>query len=156
MKEAIAGVCLALSFSSVASAQSNDAAGAIEALNDALQIILGVPENDGQSLDMPDVELMVSLSASNGTWLVDDIPLPDARLVLPVDTLIALQVTSTDLLYDMSFAELGLEFSAIPGRIEGVMLMVHTAGLYHGVCKQTCGSAGAPLAFDVQEPESAD
>ncbi|WP_224813742.1 hypothetical protein [Hasllibacter sp. MH4015] len=122
----------------------------INALNEALQILLTDPGDTFADPDGTPPDITISLRAQAGTWSTDDAPLTDGRLSLPVDTAIALHIMAMDLIYEMSFPDLQLEFEAIPGRLEVVYIRFAQTGQYAGNCAYTCGSAGAPLVFDVR------
>ncbi|MEX3014149.1 hypothetical protein [Gymnodinialimonas hymeniacidonis] len=142
---------LALTLTHPAHAETPTLADDINALNEALQILFTDPDASITEQTGENPDLSISLRAQSGAWSTDDAPLTDGRLSLPVDTLIALQIMAMDLIYDMSFPQLALEFEAIPGRMEVVYIRFTQTGQYAGNCAHTCGSAGAPLVFDVHD-----
>ncbi len=145
-------ILLALTLTHPAHAEdSPSVADDINALNEALQILLTDPEDTFTDPNGEPPDLTISLRAQSGTLATDDAPLTDGRLSLPVDTTIALQIMAMDLIYEMSFPDLQLEFEAIPGRLEVVYIRFTQTGQYAGNCVYTCGSAGAPLVFDVHD-----
>jgi heme/copper-type cytochrome/quinol oxidase subunit 2 len=150
VKRALTGLFFALGLSGPGAAENSDLVQDIEALNEALAILLRDPNSSITDTAFSNPELVVSLSATGGVWSVDGAPLSDGNLVLPINTLIALQFTATDLLYEMVFPQLDLSFDAIPGRIEVVHIEFEALGVFEGACVFTCGAAGAPLAFDVR------
>ncbi len=142
---------LALTLTHPSQADETPTIADINALNEALQILLTDPEDTFANPDGTLPDLTISLRAQAGQWTTDDAPLTDGRLSLPVDTTIALQIMAMDLIYEMSFPDLELDFEAIPGRLEVVYIRFAQTGQYAGNCAYTCGSAGAPLVFDVHD-----
>lgn len=63
----------------------------------------------------------------------------DNALVLPVDTKIRLQITSSDVLHSWSVAAFGIKMDAVPGRLNEVWVEVEKEGVYYGFCSELCG-----------------
>ena len=140
-------LCLALV--APATARSDDLAADTRRLGDIVTALTGPPGDPA----LPEPELRVVLTATDGHWSADGQLLQDDRLVLPADMVILLEVTASDLLYEMEFPELGVTFTGVPGRIEAVLLEDLEPGIYFGDCRVTCGSRGAPLVLDIRPRE---
>ncbi len=65
----------------------------------------------------------------------------DAPLVVPVDTVVKLLVTSNNNIHAFSVAQFGIKIDAIPGKINETWFKVHAGeeGTYYGQCSEICG-----------------
>ena len=63
----------------------------------------------------------------------------DNRLVLPAQTNIRVQVTSSDVLHAWAMPELGVKIDAVPGRLNEVWVHINEPGTYYGQCSELCG-----------------
>ncbi|MGB8601159.1 MAG: cytochrome c oxidase subunit II transmembrane domain-containing protein [Rhizomicrobium sp.] len=75
----------------------------------------------------------------------------DAPLVVPVGKVIALRITSADMIHSWVAPALGLHIDAVPGRINTVWFKPMREGIYYGLCSEFCGSrhGGMPIAVKV-------
>ncbi|MBV9753009.1 MAG: cytochrome c oxidase subunit II [Hyphomicrobiales bacterium] len=75
----------------------------------------------------------------------------DNEVVLPVDKIIKVEVTSTDVIHGFNLPAFGVKVNAIPGRNNEVWFKVDKEGLYYGQCTQICGDQHSemPLAFHI-------
>jgi len=76
----------------------------------------------------------------------DDLGLSDLRLlavdkilVLPVNTLLRLIITSADVIHSWAVPALGIKVDAVPGRLNSFYLTVENIGNYYGQCSEICG-----------------
>lgn len=99
-----------------------------------------------------EVALTVLLFAESGRWTaryVDrGVQAPIGALWLPQGARVDVQATAADLIYEMSFPGLGLEFTALPGRIGLVPVETDRAGVFAGDCA-VCGAEGASLRIHI-------
>ena len=63
----------------------------------------------------------------------------DTYAVLPVDTVVRIQVTSGDVIHSFMVPSLGLQKYAMPGRLNEIWVKVTREGTYYGQCSQICG-----------------
>jgi len=79
----------------------------------------------------------------------------DNEVVLPVDKIIKVEVTSTDVIHGFNLPAFGVKVNAIPGRNNEVWFKVDKEGLYYGQCTQICGDQHSemPLAFHIVSQE---
>ncbi len=63
----------------------------------------------------------------------------DNRLVVPVDTTIRVQVTSSDVIHSWFVPSMGVQIYAIPGRLNETWMRIEKPGVYYGQCNQICG-----------------
>ncbi len=65
----------------------------------------------------------------------------DAPLVVPVDTVVKVLVTSNNNIHAFSVAQFGIKIDAIPGKINETWFKVHAGeeGTYYGQCSEICG-----------------
>ncbi|MBV9589181.1 MAG: cytochrome c oxidase subunit II [Hyphomicrobiales bacterium] len=75
----------------------------------------------------------------------------DNEVVLPVDKIIKVEVTSADVIHGFNLPAFGVKVNAIPGRNNEVWFKVDKEGLYYGQCTQICGDQHSemPLAFHI-------
>lgn len=75
----------------------------------------------------------------------------DNEVVVPVDTVVKLQVTSADVLHAFAMPSFGLKIDAVPGRLNETWFQAEREGIYYGQCSELCGSRHAfmPIAIRV-------
>jgi cytochrome c oxidase subunit II len=61
------------------------------------------------------------------------------HVVLPIDTVIQLQITSADVIHSWLVPSLGVQMYAVPGRLNGTWVRIDHVGVYYGQCNQICG-----------------
>ena len=64
----------------------------------------------------------------------------DNRVVLPVDVLTRVVISSVDVLHSWAVPSLGVKSDAVPGRLNQVGLTVSSCGVYFGQCSEICGA----------------
>ncbi|HTV44175.1 MAG TPA: cytochrome c oxidase subunit II [Stellaceae bacterium] len=74
----------------------------------------------------------------------------DNPLVVPVDTNIKIEVTSTDVMHDWFVPSFGVQEYAIIGRINTSWFNVERPGIYRGQCDQLCGINHAFMPIEVK------
>ncbi len=63
----------------------------------------------------------------------------DARMVVPVDTPLRLQVTAGDVIHSFAVPSLWFKLDAVPGRLNEKLLRIKEPGIYYGQCSELCG-----------------
>ncbi|MGH7045714.1 MAG: cytochrome c oxidase subunit II [Stellaceae bacterium] len=74
----------------------------------------------------------------------------DNPLVVPVDTDIKVEITSTDVMHDWFVPSFGVQEYAIPGRINPSWFNIERPGIYRGQCDQLCGLNHAFMPIEVK------
>jgi len=76
----------------------------------------------------------------------------DAPLVVPVNKVVAVQVTSNNNLHAFAVPQFGVKIDAIPGRINQTWFKVKEGeeGTYYGQCSELCGIKHAFMPIEVQ------
>ena len=76
----------------------------------------------------------------------------DNRIVIPVDTVVRLQVTANDVLHSWTIPAFGRKLDAVPGRLNETYIgPVKKEGVYYGQCSELCGANHGfmPIAVEV-------
>lgn len=83
------------------------------------------------------------------------ITLVDKPLVVPVDKVVTLNLTSVDVIHSWFVPAFGVKQDATPGRISNAWFKVEEAGTYQGQCAELCGELHALMYITVKvvEPE---
>jgi len=73
----------------------------------------------------------------------------DNKIVLPVDTNIAVQVTAGDVIHSWAVPSLGVKIDAVPGRLNETWLRIKKPGTYFGQCSELCGKDHAFMPIEI-------
>lgn len=75
----------------------------------------------------------------------------DNEAVVPVNKIVRLQVTATDVIHSFIVQSFGVRIDAVPGRLNEIWFKADREGLYYGQCSKICGKDHAfmPIAFRV-------
>lgn len=76
----------------------------------------------------------------------------DNRVVIPVDTVVRLQITANDVLHAWTIPAFGRKLDAVPGRLNETYIgPVKKEGVYYGQCSELCGANHGfmPIAVEV-------
>ena len=75
----------------------------------------------------------------------------DNEAVVPVNKVVRLEVTSTDVIHSFIVQSFGVRIDAVPGRINETWFKADREGVYYGQCSKICGKDHAfmPIAFRV-------
>ena len=63
----------------------------------------------------------------------------DNRVVIPVDTVVRVVVTASDVLHSWAMPSFGIKLDAVPGRLNETWFKVNKTGIYYGQCSELCG-----------------
>ena len=76
---------------------------------------------------------------------------PDNEVVVPVDTMVRVLVTGSDVIHSFAMPAFGIKADAVPGRINEVWFKAQKEGIYYGQCSELCGKDHAfmPIAIHV-------
>lgn len=73
----------------------------------------------------------------------------DNPLVLPVDTVIRIQITASDVLHSFAVPAFGVKMDAVPGRLNETWAKIEKPGIYYGQCSELCGKDHAFMPIEV-------
>lgn len=98
-----------------------------------------LPEGDRASLGKEDKSVYPRLLAV------------DNEMVVPVNTMVRVLVTASDVIHAFAMPSFGIKTDAVPGRISQVWFKVEKEGFYYGQCSELCGKDHAfmPIAIRV-------
>lgn len=79
----------------------------------------------------------------------------DNEAVVPVNKVVRLQVTATDVIHSFVVQSFGVRIDAVPGRLNETWFKADREGIYYGQCSKICGKDHAfmPIAFRVVSEE---
>lgn len=79
----------------------------------------------------------------------------DNEVVVPVDTVVRVQITGADVIHAWSVAAFGVKMDAIPGRLNETWFKATRTGVFYGQCSELCGvdHAFMPIAVRVVSAE---
>jgi cytochrome c oxidase subunit 2 len=75
----------------------------------------------------------------------------DNEVVVPVNTMVRVLVTASDVIHAFAMPAFGLKTDAVPGRTNETWFKVEKEGIYYGQCSELCGKDHAfmPIAIRV-------
>lgn len=105
----------------------------------------GYPDNGGFSFDAigltkPEAE------KANLPYLLE----ADNRVVVPVNTVIKVLVTSGDVIHAWAVPAFWVQMDAVPGRINETWFKAEKEGVFYGQCNQLCGSRHGFMPITVE------
>ena len=74
----------------------------------------------------------------------------DNELVVPVNKVIAVQVTGADVIHSFIVQSLGVRIDAVPGRLNETWFKADREGVYYGQCSKLCGKDHAYMPIEVR------
>ncbi len=79
----------------------------------------------------------------------------DNEAVVPIDKVIHLEVTASDVIHSFVIQSFGVRIDAVPGRLNTTWFKADREGIYYGQCSKICGKDHAymPIAFRVVSQE---
>ena len=63
----------------------------------------------------------------------------DYDVIVPVNKIVRVQVTSTDVIHSFAMPAFGVKVDAIPGRLNETWFKAEEPGVYYGQCSELCG-----------------
>lgn len=73
----------------------------------------------------------------------------DNVVVLPVDTVVQIQVTAADVIHSFAVPAFGIKTDAVPGRLNEVWVKIQRPGKYYGQCSEICGINHAFMPIEI-------
>ena len=80
----------------------------------------------------------------------------DNPLVVPVDTMIEVQTTATDVIHAWSVPSFGVKTDSVPGKLNDTWFKVEKPGVYYGQCSELCGNGHGFMPIMIQAVSKAD
>lgn len=74
----------------------------------------------------------------------------DTAMVVPVNKVIVVQLTGSDVIHAWMVPALGMQMSAVPGRLSEVWFKAEREGVYFGQCSTLCGKDHAFMPITVK------
>jgi len=80
----------------------------------------------------------------------------DNEMVVPVNKIVRIQVTSADVIHSWAVPALGFKIDGVPGRLNEMWFKAEREGVYHGQCSELCGNGHAfmPIVVRVVSDEA--
>jgi cytochrome c oxidase subunit 2 len=80
------------------------------------------------------------------------------RVVVPVNKILRVQVTASDVIHSWAVPALGVKTDAVPGRLNETWFKANREGVFYGQCSELCGARHAfmPIAVEVVSQEKFD
>ncbi|MEL6582302.1 MAG: cytochrome c oxidase subunit II [Pseudomonadota bacterium] len=82
----------------------------------------------------------------------------DTSVVVPVDAVVKLQITASDVIHSWAIPSFGVKMDAVPGRLNETWFKAEQVGVYFGQCSELCGinHAYMPITVKVVPQEEFD
>jgi cytochrome c oxidase subunit 2 len=80
----------------------------------------------------------------------------DNALVVPVDTMVEVQITATDVIHSFAVPSFGIKTDGVPGKLNNTWFKVEQPGTYYGQCSELCGNGHGFMPIMVQAVSKAD
>ncbi|WP_281301306.1 MULTISPECIES: cytochrome c oxidase subunit II [unclassified Iodidimonas] len=79
----------------------------------------------------------------------------DTRIVVPVNKVVKMLVTASDVLHSWTIPSFGIKIDAVPGRLNETWFQATEIGTYYGQCSELCGIRHAymPIVVEVVSEE---
>ena len=74
----------------------------------------------------------------------------DTQIVVPVNKVVKLQITSADVLHAWTIPAFGVKMDAVPGRLNETWFKANKEGIYYGQCSELCGAKHAFMPINVK------
>ncbi|MDZ4096246.1 MAG: cytochrome c oxidase subunit II, partial [Paracoccaceae bacterium] len=74
----------------------------------------------------------------------------DTALVVPVNKVVRVQLTGADVIHAWMVPALGMQMSAVPGRLSEMWFKAEVEGIYFGQCSTLCGKDHAYMPITVK------
>lgn len=80
------------------------------------------------------------------------------KVVVPVDKVVRVIVTSTDVIHAWTIPAFGAKIDAVPGKLNETWFKANREGVFYGQCSELCGKSHAfmPIAVEVVSQERFD
>ena len=111
---------------------------------------LGV--SDVESRLLPDAQDLTKAHAKGIPYLLET----DNQMVLPVNAVVHIETTGSDVIHSWTVPAFGVKIDAIPGRLNNGWFKVDKVGTYYGQCSELCGKDHGFMPIEVKVVSQAD
>ena len=80
----------------------------------------------------------------------------DQAVVVPVDKVVRVQVTASDVIHAWAMPNFGVKVDAVPGRLNQTWFRAEKEGTYYGQCSELCGKDHAYMPITVKVVSDAE
>lgn len=80
----------------------------------------------------------------------------DKPVVVPVNQVVRVIVTGSDVIHSFALPAFGLKTDAIPGRLNETWFKAEKVGVYYGECSELCGSEHSNMPIEIHVVSQAD
>ena len=80
----------------------------------------------------------------------------DNAMVVPVNKVVRVQVTASDVIHSFAVPSFGIKIDAIPGRLNETWFKATKEGIYYGQCSELCGKNHAYMPIAVRVVSDSD
>jgi cytochrome c oxidase subunit 2 len=80
----------------------------------------------------------------------------DNEMVVPVNKVVRVQVTGSDVIHSFAVPSFGIKIDAIPGRLNETWFKATKEGIYYGQCSELCGKNHAFMPIAVRVVSDSD
>ena len=84
--------------------------------------------------------------AAGQIWLLS----AGEAMVVPINKIVKVQVTSTDVVHAFAMPAFGLKIDAVPGRLNETWFKADKEGIFYGQCSQICGDQHAYMPINIR------
>ena len=74
----------------------------------------------------------------------------DTQIVVPVNKVVKLQITSNDVLHAWTIPAFGVKMDAVPGKLNETWFKANREGIFYGQCSELCGPRHAFMPINVK------
>lgn len=74
----------------------------------------------------------------------------DTAVIVPVDTVVVMQVTAADVIHSWAMPAFGVKQDGVPGRLAELWFSAEREGVYFGQCSELCGKDHAYMPITVK------
>jgi cytochrome c oxidase subunit II len=103
------------------------------------------PDNDGINFTANMLTRDDALAAGKPALLATD-----NAVVVPVNKVIRLQITASDVLHSWAMPAMGVKMDAVPGRLNEAWFKAEKVGTYYGQCSELCGIKHAFMPIELK------
>lgn len=109
--------------------------------------MIGSPATGGTNMLTPEVEAQLQAAGySKEQFLLAT----DTAVVVPVNKVVVVQVTASDVIHSWKVPAFGVMQDAVPGRTAALWFKAEKEGIYFGQCSEICGQMHAYMPITVK------
>jgi len=109
--------------------------------------MIGAPALGGENVKTPEVIAQLEAAGySESDWLLAT----DTAVVVPINKIVVMQVTGSDVIHSWTIPAFGVKQDAVPGRLAELWFKAEKEGVYFGQCSELCGIAHAYMPITVK------